>query len=156
MVAAYEMACAYPRHETAARKAGFEVTRHGTVEDVLTDLHWTVAGQVRGRHREATVTVAEALPPVRLHIITQIGAIEAHGDLQFFEMGRNRCQMRAHVGLIPHTMSARLLVQSLRLSRHRITQRLHGALLQFARKAERRNRRQTGRVAGGRAAEERQ
>ena len=142
VVDAYDMACAYPRHETAARKAGFDVTRHGTVEDVLTDLHWTASGRFRGRHRDISVSVTEAIPPVRLHVVTRIDLIDAHSDIQFFETGRNRCQIRLKLGLVPHTLAARLLIQPLRLSRPRITRRLTHALTRFARKAERRARRQ--------------
>ena len=126
----------------AARAAanGVTVTSPDTPDTPFADRTWQASGPFRGRPRTADISIKSIAAPVRLQLISTVSNIEAHTDIEFLETGRRRTRMKIRVGLLPRSMTARLIVQSLRFSRPRLTRRLDKATTRFAKMISRRAR----------------
>ncbi len=137
----YDAACNYPFFEKRARAKDFTVKRHGTRDDVLTDISWTVSGIVGSKFRQFELGVTKADPPHHLTAACYTKGIVAIIDLHFSAVTAGTTSLKGTVGLIPSSFLGHLTIHALRLSRPRLTKDLTKALTRLGRIAARRSER---------------
>ncbi|SFE47725.1 SRPBCC family protein [Roseivivax sediminis] len=127
--------------ERAAMRRGVEVSRIDTGETTGPGMTWQIAFRYRGRQREARIEMTEYAPPHRMACHSVSGGLEIDTAVDFVALSRTRTRIAMDVDLKPRTLSARLLVQSLKLARGSIEKRLKARSADFARDLEARVKR---------------
>lgn len=124
-------------YQHRAAEAGIVVLPVGPADTPLEQQIWQVDGLIRGRNRSFTLEVAEHRAPVLLSLLARQESMEVRSDLQLFEAGPRLTRATFSLSLRPKSFAAKLLVQSLRLSRPRLTRRLNKRFGQFCRQTAR-------------------
>jgi uncharacterized protein YndB with AHSA1/START domain len=98
---------------------------------------WTVRFHYRGRSRVLTTQVERIEAPTLLASKGRIGGIE--GDLSFdlTALSPGRTRVRVGLEMRPTTLTARLLLQSMRLAKTSLSNRFRRRVQDLARKIER-------------------
>lgn len=122
--------------EIEARGRGAGVTRIGnwTVPEV--GCAWRGSVKVRGRVRPLTSEIATLDGPDRCEIRTVIGGMEASYEMTFLGLRTDMTRVQVVLELSASTLSARLALQTLKLARGRVMQRLQGLLARQGNLAE--------------------
>lgn len=126
--------------ERAAMQRGASVTRHGAGQPGV-GTAWEVRFDFRGRTRNVRMEITEYDPPNRILCESVADGLEVRMTVELIAMSRSRTRMSLDAQLHPTTLSARLLVQSLKLARSKINRRIHLRVADYARHMEERLRR---------------
>lgn len=109
--------------ERQAMRRGIEVQRHGGETGVTEGMGWHVQFTFRGKKRDAEITLTEYTPPERMVFDSVSGGLEVHMVVDLIALSRTRTRIGVATELKPKTLSARLLVQSLKLAKGGIEKR---------------------------------
>lgn len=131
--------------ETAALRRGVDVARLDSRESPGRGMQWRAQFPFRGRKRQMVLKLEDFDRPARLRF--DLDATSVTGDLMvdLLELSRSTTRMTLKVRLRPATLSARILVQSMRLAKGRITGRMHERLELWGLEVADRYRRGAGR-----------
>lgn len=102
---------------------------------------WDAAFQFRGRDRRVTIEVTEMDAPNGLRFSGDSQGVRFDGGVELIALARAHTRMTLSLSVAPKTLSARLLVQSLKLARGSINRRIGARVEQFARDVELRHSR---------------
>jgi hypothetical protein len=102
---------------------------------------WAARFRFRGKMRDATITLTTYDPPNQLVFDTVSGGLETQFALDVVALSRNRTRINLNVRLKPSTLSARLLVQSLKIARGSLNKRFRVRVAEYAKDLEDRLRR---------------
>lgn len=116
--------------ERQAMRRGAEVIR--TAEGPGAGMAWRVTFQFRGRPRVAEVTLTEFDRPDRMIFRTVSGGLEVDFTLDVVALTPNRTRINVTSVLAPKTLSARLLVQSLKLAKGGMDKRFRKRMAELA------------------------
>ena len=97
---------------------------------------WLARFQYRGKAREARITLVEAQAPDLLVYDSLSGGLEVRTRLDFVALSRTRTRVTMTADLKPQTLSARLLVQSLKLARGNLEKRFRVRMADYAKQLE--------------------
>ena len=86
--------------------------------------------------RDATVTMTRYDPPNAMEFQTRSGGLETHTVLDCVALSRSRTRISMVLELQPKTLSARLLVQSLKLAKGNITKKFRVRAADYAKDLE--------------------
>lgn len=114
-------------------------------------MSWHADFRFRGRAREADITLTAYDPPNGMTYRTVIGGLEAITVVDFMALSRTRTRVGLTIELKPKTLSARLVVQSMKLARGSIEKKFRVKMAEYAKDLEDRLKRsdpagQTGRT----------
>jgi len=112
-----------------------ELTGHGP------GMTWDVAFDLRGRRREMKLTLADYEPRSLMRFNAASQGVDAVCVIELLALSRTSTRLRMAIDLKPQNLSARLLVQSLKLAKSTLTKRLEKRLQDFGRSVEDRARR---------------
>ena len=118
--------------ERSAMRRGVEVVRN-VVEGNTT---WALAFTFRGRPRNATVALEKVESPSLLVAGFSSGGLMGQTIVELIALSRNRTRLSISVDFAPQTLSARLMVQSLRLAKMTITRRFKTRVADIAEEIE--------------------
>lgn len=97
----------------------------------------------RGKKRKARAEVVSFTPPEGYAVRTVTGGLEALATVELIALSRSRTRVVVTLELLPRTLSARLLVQSLKLTRGTLNRRFEARVAAFAGDLEKRLQRET-------------
>ena len=97
---------------------------------------WKASFQFRGRLREVDIELVEFDAPNKVMAHSVAGGLSADCTVDLVALSRRRTRMSLDLELVPNTLSARLLVQSLKLARGRLTKRFHLRVAEYAKDLE--------------------
>ena len=97
---------------------------------------WRGSVKVRGRERDLVSIIAAFQENERYQIDSRIGGMEAEYELVFLSMRPDMTRVQAVLDLSAKTLSSRLVLQTLKLSRGTVMQRLQGMLARTGNLAE--------------------
>ena len=97
---------------------------------------WQATFGFRGKEREARITLVEAQAPDLLVYDSLSGGLEMRTRLEFVALSRSRTRVTMTADLKPQTLSARLLVQSLKLARGNLEKRFRVRMADYAKQLE--------------------
>ncbi len=117
--------------ETRARRAGADVKRL-TDGNVKTGTEWDVAFTYRGRHRKFRSVLTEFDDLTRICAETRSEGIEATVSVDFVALSRKRTRAIVQLEFRARTLSARLLIQSVKLAKAKLTKRFKARIVEFA------------------------
>jgi hypothetical protein len=129
--------------ERAALRRGAEVQRTDSLRKPDVGMGWHAAFVARGRQRQLDIRMTEYDPPngMRFHSVAQ--GLETDLKLDLVALSRGRTRLSVELDLKPRSISARLLVQSLKLARANLAKKFHLRMADYARELEDRIRRAT-------------
>ncbi|SDY73127.1 SRPBCC family protein [Citreimonas salinaria] len=97
---------------------------------------WRASFDLRGKPREAVVRLAAIEPPNRMVFEWQSSGLHGRSEVGLSALAETGTQVTLKTDLMPQTLSARLVVQSLKLARGKIESRLGGRMAAAAAEIE--------------------
>ena len=127
---------AFDALERQALRRGIDVRRRFKGQAPEIGEGWMARFQFRGKEREAFVLLEEYDAPQSLRFSGASGGLDTDTQIELVPLSPNKTRVNVVLKLSPKTLSARLLVQSLKLARSNINQRFKKRLAGYARDIE--------------------
>ncbi len=118
--------------ERQAMRRGIVVDRADNLQSNGIGICWNVAYPYRGKTRKIRGELTEYDAPNSYLIQSVSGGIEADFDVEFLPLSRGRTRLLVGLQLTPKSLSARLLVQSMKLAKSSLDDRFVTRITQFA------------------------
>ncbi len=128
----FERAADFEAHARQAMRRGVAVERADDLAATGTGMCWNVRFDFRGKPRRVRGELTEFDLPNSYLIQSVSAGISADFDVELLSLSRNRTRLKAGLQLLPKTISARLLVQSLKLAKGSLDERFEKRIVQFA------------------------
>lgn len=128
----------FSRFERAVLRRGADVSRLDNLGAPGAGMAWDTAFDLRGRRREVRLELTGFDPPNGMVFDTCSQSLRGGLTVDLVALSRARTRISLAVEMRPLTLSARLLVQSLRLARNSVTKRVRAGLDTVARDIEER------------------
>lgn len=126
--------------ERQVLRRGIEIRRTTDTGATLTGMAWSGAFTFRGKQRQVAIELTECNAPEHLQFNTISGGLEGHSNVELVALSRGRTRINVVTTLAPKTLSARLLVQSLKLARGNIEKKFRNRMGLMAKELETRLR----------------
>jgi len=124
--------------ELQATRGGVEVRRTTPHHVAQAGMGWHVRFRFRGRKRASDIVLAEMSVPTRLVFDSSTGGLETRFRVDLEALSKNQTRVTTYAHMVPKTLSARLLVQSMKLAKSTISRKYTVRMAQFARDVEER------------------
>ncbi|NPD19878.1 SRPBCC family protein [Alterinioella nitratireducens] len=134
----------FTRYEGLARKYGADIRRVGGFTEVAEGATWRGTMQVRGKTRGVEAVVTRYAPPEAARIDTVVGGMNVVFEMRFEALGPDRIRLRAVAELQARTLAARLIIQSIKLTRKRVQAKINSRIVALANEYEDAWRREQG------------
>lgn len=110
-------------HERSALRRGVDVSSYTVEQGGQTCPAWDIGFRYRGKPRVAHAILSTCDAPNLMHATFKIGGLEGIAVVELMALSRTRTRMTVGVEVSPKTLSAKLLVQSMKLAKTGLTQR---------------------------------
>ncbi len=130
----------FEHFERQAMRRGAEVSRSDPRGRPGPDSEWNVCFTYRGRPREIDARIAEFDAPNALRLDSVSGGLDAVMRIELMSLSPRRTRLNIALDLTPRTLTARLLVQSLKFARTNLGKRFANRVYDFAQGVEGRYR----------------
>jgi hypothetical protein len=139
----FAMLSDFEAYERSAIRRGIEVQRLNETAPGTPEVAWDAKFILRGKQRNVKLNLADFEPPnaMRFEAISQ--GLEGTFTLDLLALSPGRTRMAVALDLAPKTLSARLLVQSLKLAKSNLSKRFKGRVADYAKQMEDRHSRTT-------------
>ena len=127
--------------ERQAMRRGVDLRRKDSLTAPAQGMAWHSVFTFRGKKREADITLTDYTPPERMVFHSVTGGLETQTVIELVALSRTRTRISITSELMPKTLSARLLVQSLKLAKGGIEKRFRTRMAGFAKDFETRLKR---------------
>lgn len=111
----------FAAYERLARARGARVSRTDRLTDPAPGMAWDVLFTLRNRERRANLKLVALNPPSSLRFAGQSTNYDLTISLGLVALSRTKTRLNVDLEVLPRTMSARLLLQSARLAKGRLT-----------------------------------
>lgn len=138
----FEQLSDFQSFERSALRRGAEVQRVDSKADIGIGMKWDASFKLRGRKREVQVELTEFDPPTGMVVSSRSPNMGGHMTIDLVALSRGRTRMSLEVELNPKTLSARLMVQSLKLARSKLSKRFRERVAGYAEELEDRYQKQ--------------
>lgn len=136
----FAMLSDFESYERAAMRRGAEASRTDSLRAPGVGMSWQARFRLRGRERDVALKLAAMDTPNGLQVDFASQGLEGEMVIDLLAMSRARTRMTMAIELRPKTLSARLMVQSLKLARTNLTKRFALRVADFAKDLEDRMR----------------
>lgn len=126
--------------ERAAMRRGADVARTDSLRVPAAGMNWSAKFLYRGKDRSVSIALTRLDAPNRLGFKAGSQAVEADIQIELMEMAARRTRMHVSTEVHPHSLGARLFLQSLRLARARVERKFQTRVATLAREIEARAR----------------
>jgi hypothetical protein len=114
--------------ENDARGRGATLTRVGNWTLAAQGVEWRGAVTVRGKSRPITAKITQNVAQELCVIESRIGGMNCHHEMSFVPLSPAVTRVALMLDLSADTLTARLLLQTLKLARGRVLQRLQALI----------------------------
>ena len=114
--------------EEDARGRGATVTRVGNWTATAEGVEWRGEVTIRGKNRTISAKVTRLSPDDLCVIESRIGGMDCYYEMSFIPLSTEVTRVALVLNLSADTLTARLLLQTLKLARGRVLQRLQGMI----------------------------
>ena len=118
----------YALVEDDLRNQGFQIKRLGGWTELAVGVAWAGRGEIRGKVRQVEAKVSGLEPGRMVEIEARIGGMRVLHETRLVPLGERVTRVNVTADLRPDTLSARLLIQSLKLARARVLERMQRRL----------------------------
>lgn len=132
----FQMISNFDAIERAALRRGADVERLDKLQQPGVGMRWSAAFKARGRMRELEIEMTAFNPPNQMQFHSVAQGLESDFVVELVEMSRNRTRLGVQLDLRPRSISARLLVQSLKLARTSLNEKFRKRIADYARDLE--------------------
>lgn len=132
----FESLCDFEGFERQAMRRGIDVRRVDKLTKPGIGMCWDIAFVMRGRHREVTLELVRFESPNEMVFDGKSPGIEADFTIELMALSRSRTRMSVALDITPLNLSARLLVQSLKLAKSNLTKRFKLRIADYAKTLE--------------------
>ncbi len=122
--------------ERQAMRRGAEVRRLDDLEEKGEGVSWEIAFPFRGKTRQMVVECTEFDPPLRLKFDSRMTGLDGDLVAELVALSRGRTRLSLEIELKPQNLSARLLVQSIKLAKGTLSKRFQIKVAEFAKATE--------------------
>lgn len=127
-------------YERGAARRGAQLVRSGTGPELVQGEKLDTSFQYRGRQRNVSAEIRTLKPAEQIIIDARTGGLDVVSVVNLVALSPRRTRLDTDINLKPQTLSARLVVQSLKLTRGSIERRLKKRFQEIARTIETRCR----------------
>ena len=119
-----------------AMRRGAEVSRIDDYASPAVGMGWDITFPFRGKRREIQIVMTEYDPPYRMLFDSRMQGMGGAMVVDLMALSRTRTRMVLDVDLKPESLSARLLVQSIKLAKGSLDKRFKLRVAEFAKSTE--------------------
>lgn len=127
--------------ERSALRRGIDVRRTDRMFEPGPGMTWATTFAFRGKTREATIEVTRYDQPESLAFAGTSGGLDIGVSIELVALSRSRTRLTMKVAPRPRTLSARLLMQSMKLAKGNIGKRFRVRVADYAKDIEDRAKR---------------
>ena len=138
---AFALVCDFEGYERAAMRRGAEVRRADDLPRAGVGMKWQAVFKMRGKMRDLDLEMIRYDEPNELCVLSKTSGIDGVGQIELVALSRNQTRISVVFELKPTNLSARLLVQSLKLAKTSLTKRFKLKVADFAKNIEGRHKR---------------
>lgn len=122
--------------ENEAQGRGADLVRVGDWPEAAPGVKWRGEVPVRGKSRVIAAEIATFVPEETCLVESQIGGMECAYEMTFVPLSPEVTRVSTVMELSANTLSARLLLQTMKLARGKVMQKLQGILARQGNAAE--------------------
>ncbi len=122
----------FSNFERAAMRRGVDIRREDGMNTVCVGAKWHIGFRFRGKPRVADVEMSQFENPEGYEVSFESGGIEGGSVVELVPLSPQRTRVLVRLDLKPKTLSARLLLQSLKLAKSNLTHRFKTRIADFA------------------------
>ena len=113
----FEMLCDFEKFERAAMRRGAEVQRTDSLTAPGVGASWDIRFMLRGKDREMSMSIVTFQPPEHMVVALSSSGVTGSMEFELIALSRRRTRILIGLELRPQTLPARLLIQSLKLTK---------------------------------------
>jgi hypothetical protein len=132
----FEAISDFEAHERSALRRGVDVETYNVDVDGASCRGWDIGFRFRGKPREAKAVLQSFEAPSNMNATFKIGGLHGDATVELMALSRTRTRMAVAVEVSPKTLSAKLLVQSMRLAKTGLSQRFKQRVGKIAQEIE--------------------
>lgn len=122
--------------ERQAMRRGGEVSRLDTATVPQVGSSWDVSFLFRGKYRKMMAELVRLDEPNAMQIDTKASGIDGETKAELVALSRGRTRLTLSMELRPKSLSARLLLQSLKLAKSNLSRKFKMRIAEFAESVE--------------------
>ncbi|MDX8347197.1 SRPBCC family protein [Cognatiyoonia sp. IB215446] len=138
----FDRASDFDALEKRGRQYGAEISRNGD-GPAQVGMAWDAVFEFRGRNRQMQVKLTQFTPPEAYIFETEMNGLTAVSDVTLVSLSPSRTRLAIGIDLRAHTLTARLLLQSMKLAKTKLTKRFKARVRDYAEDIEEAYRAQT-------------
>lgn len=132
----FGMLCEFDQFERAAMRRGAEVQRVDKLTAPATGMKWEAAFDMRGKRREVEIEMVTLERPTEMKLATKSAGLTGDMSFDLLALSRGRTRIITSLEIKPLNLSARLLVQSLKLAKSSLTKKFKLRVAEYAKGIE--------------------
>lgn len=126
----------FRRFERQALRNGVQVQRNFKPGLPAKGQEWQIGVMFRGTERQILTQLAEYEAPTRMRFLSSTKGLRGEGEVELLALSANRTRLFVSLELRPETVAGRVLVQSLKLAKTRLTRKFKRRVSGFAQRIE--------------------
>ncbi|AXI44988.1 hypothetical protein C1J03_02435 [Sulfitobacter sp. SK012] len=134
----FEMLCDFETFERSAMRRGAEVGRVDNLSKPSVGMTWDAKFDLRGKRRELQLEMVTFDRPTEMVLESRSQGLLGTMSMELMALSRNRTRILVALDLKPLNLSARLLVQSLKLAKKSLTKKYKLRVAEFVKTMEER------------------
>mgnify|MGYP000474484518 CR=1 FL=1 len=132
----FAMLIDFEAHQRSAMRRGAEVTRLDSLTEPGAGAKWKIGFEFRGKARMIDLEMVTFDRPEELGFEARLHGLDSAIQMQLVALSKTRTRLNVNAEMTPTTLSARLLMQSLKLAKSTLTKRFDKRLAAQARDME--------------------
>ena len=128
----FEDLCDFETFERLAMRRGAELRRVDPLTQIGVGMRWKVKYAMRGRKRAVELELIQFDPPNQMLFSAKSSGIDATFTVDLLALSRSRTRLAVALEMKPLNLSARLLIQSLKLAKSNLTKRFKERVSDYA------------------------
>ena len=129
---AFDMLCDFESFERSAMRRGAEVQRADDLAEPGIGMIWDAVFQLRGKRRDVRIEMVTFDRPNEIVLETTSPGLLGQMAFELTALSRSRTRIAVKLEIKPLNLSARLLVQSLKLGKARLTRKFKERVSEYA------------------------
>lgn len=119
--------------ERSAMRRGAKVQRVDSQDVRGPGMAWQTEFTFRGKTREVRIDLEDYEEPVMLGFAGKSAGLTGFCEIELIALSPKKTRMRVSLDLKPHTLSARLLIQSIKLAKGTVDKKFEARVADYAR-----------------------
>ena len=132
----FSLATEFDGYERAAMRRGATVLRLDSLSNPGPGMIWRANFLMRGREREVELQIVHFDSPNEVAVSSASPGMEGSGTMKLIALSKSRTRMALEFEIAATTLSARLLLQSMKLAKATLNKRFKLRTSQFAKSIE--------------------